>query len=156
MSTTGYSQKMFAKFTLCLAKCSCSDTAFSTFLEDGCLQIWSVWGVIMPLRRSIFSICRKSAQPWIAVPMGPKRQDYILEVELARQECGSPFAESRLKTQTAFKGQWEEVWGSLRRAREMHLMSCKLYTVPHDPDLFGLCCRPTLSPLRIPLSWKDL
>lgn len=156
MSTTGYSQKMFAKFTLCLANCSCSDTAFSTFLEDGCLQTWSVRGFIMPLRRGIFSICRKSAQPWIALPMGPKQQDYTLDVKLARWECGSPSTESKPKIQTAFKGQWEEIWRSLRRAGEMHLMSYKLYIVPHDPDLFHLCYRPTLSPLRTPLSWKDL
>lgn len=109
MSTTGYSRKMFAKFTLCLAKCSCSDTAFSKFLEHGCLQTWSVWGVIMSLRRSIFSICRKSAQPWVALLISPKQQDYILGVELARRECGSPCTESKPKTQTAFKGQWEEI-----------------------------------------------
>lgn len=144
MSTTGYSQKMFVKFTLCLAKCSCSDTAFSTFLEDGCLQTWSVWGVIMSLRKSIFSICRKSAQAWIVLPMGPKWQDYILEVKLARWECGSPSTESKHKTQTIFKGQWEETQSTLRRAGEMHLISYKLYTVPHDPDL------------RTYLSWKDL
>lgn len=123
MSTTGCSQKMFARFTLFLAKCSCSDTAFSTFLEDGCLQTWSVWRVTMSLRRSIFSICRKSAQPWVVFLMGPKRQDYILEVELARWECGNPSTESKPKTRTAFTGHWEEIQSSLRRAGEMHLMS---------------------------------
>lgn len=93
------------------------------------------WGW-MSIRRSIFSICRKSAQPWVVLLMGPKWQDYILEVELARWECGSPSTESKPRTQTAFKGHWEEIRSSLRRAREMHLMSYKLYTVPHDPDLF--------------------
>lgn len=138
MSTTGYSQKMFSKFTLCPAKCSCSDTAFSTFLKDGCLQTWSVWGVIMSLWRSIFSICRKSAQPWAVLLISPKQQDYILEAELARWECGSPSTESKPKTQTAFKGQWEEIQSSLRRAGQMHLMPYKPQTVPCDPNLFRL------------------
>lgn len=47
-----------------------------------------------------------------------------------------PFYRVQTRTQTAFKGHWEEIRSSLRRAREMHLMSYKLYTVPHDPDLF--------------------
>lgn len=61
-----------------------------------------------------------------------------MEVELARWECGSPSTESKLKTQTAFKGQWEEIQSTPRRTGEMHLMFCKLYTVPHDPDLVWL------------------
>lgn len=41
--------------------------------------------------------------------MGPKYQDYVLGVELARWECGSHSTESKPKTQTAFKEQWGKI-----------------------------------------------
>lgn len=67
--------------------------------------------------------------------MGPKHQDYVLGMELARWKCGSCSTESKPNTQTAFKEQRCKILA--KQTKESWRNACEIfrvYTVLCDPD----------------------
>lgn len=70
--------------------------------------------------------------------MGPKHQDQVLGVQLARWECGNCSTESKPKTQAAFKEPWgkmlaEQTKESWRDASDI-FQAIKEHAVLCDPD----------------------